>query len=438
MYCWKVSGPDINTISIIKSIPNFKKNRDRLFEIIGFIKLDLNARVFFELNSAVSEKADYDIYIKSGNIVLSGSRHFNLGADDISLIMQKSSQGKEFLEYEENNRIYLSKRLGAGCDVLFAYSYSIISLQVWTSYILAGVFIFFIVFILFLISKRISKGLTGKIEVILNKLAPTGGAEANLRSRKRTDELELLNIQLDALIDRLNLLIDENYFMKLESIKTQLDALQLQINPHFLYNTLEAISGLAYTHNCDDIADVAEQLGGIFRYAIDGKQKFVPLSSELEQIKRYLLIQFIRFPQRFTVSYNVPDELMSACIPKLVLQPIVENCINHAFAESEAPVHILIGALEYDGHLLIDIIDDGVGIKTDALVNILDEKTERDNNRHSGIGLNNVNARFKLNYGDKYGMSIDSFFGVYTWVKISVPLSYMQLGGYDIAKNTYR
>lgn len=213
--------------------------------------------------------------------------------------------------------------------------------------------------------------------------------------------------------------------------QAELDALQSQINPHFLYNTLESIRGKAYSEGQQEIAEMTEALSSFFRYSISRKGNDVTLEEELINIQNYFKIQQFRFDNRFQLEIDLPDatSLYHCRLPKLTLQPIVENAIYHGLEEKMGQGKIRITAFANDQRTVITIADNGVGIPEDTLTQLRDRLDEssplpagsQGRTRNTGIALHNVNRRLKLMYGPASGLSINSSPGFGTDVEITLP-----------------
>lgn len=216
----------------------------------------------------------------------------------------------------------------------------------------------------------------------------------------------------------------------LESSKKHAEylALQNQINPHFLYNTLESIRGEAITNKMDNIANMTEALATFFRYNISNVQNLVTLKEELNNVLSYYTIQKYRFGNKLCIDIDVAEEeIYSLKMPKLILQPIVENAIFHGIERKRDNGLIKISVEVTQNRIIITIKDNGVGISEED-VEKLNKKLLRSNEDFSkskkGIALTNVNNRIKLMFGDNYGLYIYSSVNVGTDVKITLPKIY--------------
>lgn len=228
--------------------------------------------------------------------------------------------------------------------------------------------------------------------------------------------------------------VHEKSATKMLSVQASLFALQSQINPHFLYNTLETIRSQALKREVDEIADMAEALATLFRYSISQPNEIATLADEIDNVKNYLMIQQYRFSNRFDVKWVIEDDdenIMLYTLPILTIQPLVENAIQHGL-ESMLERGLITIRVETTQHsLMISVSDDGSGMtadKLEALRRSLENSWDyfsdvflRAGKKRHGIALNNVNQRIRLFYGKEYGLELFSTAGVGTTVRISVP-----------------
>ena len=193
--------------------------------------------------------------------------------------------------------------------------------------------------------------------------------------------------------------------------QTELTALQSQINPHFLYNTLETIRGQALIDDNEEIAKMVEALSAFFRYSISRKGNLVTLRDELANIENYMLIQRYRFNNRFSMEVLIDEEDEEAfdfLIPRLIIQPVVENAIFHGLEEKLEGGKVTIDIIVTDKNLILMIYDNGKG----------------SNQRNTGIALPNIHKRIQLLFGEEYGVNVYSTAGQGTDVEITIPANY--------------
>lgn len=201
--------------------------------------------------------------------------------------------------------------------------------------------------------------------------------------------------------------------------------LQAQLNPHFIYNTLDTVKWIGKANNVPEVATISSGLAKILRTSINSQQ-IVTLRQELELVKSYVDIQKIRFDDKFEFIMDIPDDIIKAKIPKLILQPVIENCIVHGF-EDRTNGKILISGYRDDDKLRLSVKDDGCGIEKEELIELnrfdhLGRKNEEDNPGNN-IGINNVNSIIQLHYGKEYGLLIESVPGKGTVVGYLLPYS---------------
>ncbi|GHT78882.1 hypothetical protein FACS1894130_06280 [Spirochaetia bacterium] len=216
----------------------------------------------------------------------------------------------------------------------------------------------------------------------------------------------------------------------LQKRQEQLNALQSQINPHFLYNTLDTIRGLAVEKGSPEIANIVAALSSMFQYSMDYGGTIVPLSSEIIHTEAYLKIQNLRFPGKFT--FNLIHDFDDAAIgkisiPKMTLQPIVENAASHGFRNMNSGAVITMRLILSDQSTEIRIRDNGAGISEQMVLALNRSFSESKSEERLvdpvkfGIALSNIDLRIKIYFGDRYGLHITSTAGLGTEVTISLP-----------------
>lgn len=235
---------------------------------------------------------------------------------------------------------------------------------------------------------------------------------------------------LNRIHSRLRESIDREYIAHMKQKDAEIHALQSQINPHFLYNTLDSIRGLALINNDEEVAEMTEALSVFFRYSIGQKGHIVTLREELENIKSYLLIQNNRFKDKlfFNVLIDGDEDAIMGCqFPKLLLQPVIENAVYHGIEPKIGPGHITIRIFTTETQLVVNVQDDGIGME-EAELQALKEKLrakyveEPPPSHGNGIALININQRIILNYGEHYGLTLASTKGVGSEVELTLPI----------------
>jgi two-component system, sensor histidine kinase YesM len=245
---------------------------------------------------------------------------------------------------------------------------------------------------------------------------------------KRKDELGFLVKSYNEMCTRLQESIKKQYVAQMNKKQIELKMLQAQINPHFLYNTLNLISSIAEFENIEEISTISNCLSDLFRYNIKGRE-IVKLKEELEQVENYIYIQKMRFPNKFEIKYDIEPDLYEVSILKFLIQPIVENAIYHGLERKRNQGLLEITIKRADNNLKINIRDNGGGM-TEEKMNSLNNKLRNSSNyfilgdKKESIGLQNVHYRIQDYYGEEYGIEVVSEVNYGTDVKISIPLIY--------------
>lgn len=271
-------------------------------------------------------------------------------------------------------------------------------------------------------SSVIITGVTALIAVILLMLLLTswlttpikrliGYMQSFEKERKRVpdeyitnDEMGKLSATYNLLLDMIDSLIADIAGLYQKQKRLELKALQAQINPHFLYNTLDSINWMARAHHARDISKMVSALGTFFRHSLNKGNEYTTIENELKQIESYTDIQKIRYDEKFDITFDVDEDLLHCTIIKLSVQPLVENCILHGFEEIDEGGIISIKVFKADEYIYIEVADNGCGTDTDELNNTLAKEID-DNEPIEKYGLSNVNLRIKLYFDESCGLS---------------------------------
>lgn len=296
-------------------------------------------------------------------------------------------------------------------------AYHIDSLYI-ISFIINVIFflVLFIVLYIFFI-KRIFNPLKSLIKNMVNS------GENNLHynfTYNRNDEIGILVKSYNEMKSRINDLININYKSQLEQKELELNQLQNQINPHFIYNTLESIRMMAEINDDLDTSTMSEYFGSIIRYSMNRKINTVLLKEEIAIIENYIYLQKIRFDQLFTIENLITPEILSCEIIKMIIQPLIENSIYHGLSECSSNGKIIIQGKHLDTNLILTISDNGIGIDNIKLKSLNDYINDK-NDDFKGTALRNINKRLKLNYGDEYGLEIFSIPKKGTSMVLTIP-----------------
>jgi len=293
-----------------------------------------------------------------------------------------------------------------------------------------------------LLSVRIADSISRPLRNLSEMMSKVGTGNFDVSIQPYSnDEVGVLSEHFNKMVQQVQKLIQEVYQEQYLKQKAELKSLRAQINPHFLYNTLESINWMARIRNVPEIGDMVKALGDLMRASISGDD-FITLNDEITNITNYLKIQKFRYGDRLGVCIDISPDIGRIVVPKLILQPIVENSIVHGLEEKLEDGHIDISGMLENGDVVISIRDDGVGMEKEKeehlnklfseyqplapasagspRVDIRKDIGSRDD-MHTHIGLINVDRRIKMYYGAGYGLYISSVKGEGTYVRAVLP-----------------
>lgn len=242
-------------------------------------------------------------------------------------------------------------------------------------------------------------------------------------------EVEQLSKRFNLMLRRIRELMDQNIREQEAKRKSELDVLQSQINPHFLYNTLNSVTRMAELGRNEEVVTTITSLSRFFRISLSKGNHIIPLRDELEHVKHYLIIQNIRFKNKFRYEIEAMEDILDASTLKLILQPIVENAIHHGIEPSPEEGFIRIHAERVEDCLVIVVSDNGVGMDKATLARLKAGKLRSESG--SGVGVTNVQERISLYYGKPYGLHYESEPEEGTAVTITMPLVFHDLNHYE-------
>lgn len=236
------------------------------------------------------------------------------------------------------------------------------------------------------------------------------------------DERDLLIDGFNRMSRQISELIEQVQIEQARKKEVELQALVAQINPHFIYNSLESINSMAVLEGNKNISKMVVSLGKLLRISISESQQLVPLSTEMEHVKHYMDIQKFRFEDKFSYRIELAEELKYYKTQKLIVQPIVENALYHAIEPMEGQGQISIIAHDGGGDILIDVVDNGPGFDQDTLLGLWSKDWEHlKKYRENGVGLKNVHERLRIRFGAYYGIMICSSPGYGSIIRIRIP-----------------
>lgn len=254
------------------------------------------------------------------------------------------------------------------------------------------------------------------------------------------DEIGFLAKGLNKMTQELQGHIQKVYIAEIRQREAEIEALKTQIEPHYLYNTLDVIRMTAITKDDMETAEMIDGLSGQLKYLIGGVRDMVTLQGELDSVRNYFKIIKIRYENRFTLEVDVPEELLDFEVPQLILQPVVENAVKYGLRPKDGEGVVAIQGAKEEECLIITVMDNGVGMseeRMDYVQQLLNspETVKHAKSKRASIGLKNVYDRIKLIFGDQYHMEISSYEGIGTIVKYRLPIiarKNREAGGEDV------
>lgn len=411
----------------------FPKESEQDYAIIALEKnWEANRALFHELG--LLENGSVVLVNDVREILMSFRKENAIGDED--LIRRGKFTGdlvstSGMLEMEvhgEDKYIFYDKSVGSGCTLFYVASSDLFSNQGYGEH-----YVILISSLLLLIStivavilfiEKIYRPITN-VESALHAIV-SGETDIKLKNIQQSSDKYPMYDDLNSLVIKLKQLIDSEYTAGIMKKQAEIDALQSQINPHFLYNTLESIRGQAIVQGVSEIEKMVKALADIFRYSITNKNAMVTLEEELKNIDNYLEIQQFRFNNKFIVIKELEADTLDCLIPKLIIQPLVENTIIHGLETKPGKGTIKIRSESTTDSIIITVEDDGEGIDHQTLEKINaflagDTNVNGEGNPQVGLGLNNINQRIKLIFGDSYGLHVYSIKNISTTIELRIP-----------------
>lgn len=242
-------------------------------------------------------------------------------------------------------------------------------------------------------------------------------------ARCSNDEVGVLSDVFNSMMDRIKGLIEEVKTRERKTLEAELAVLQAQINPHFIYHTLNTVMWIAKINKIKSIQEIVSSLVTLLRTSIGNTNTLITVEKEINYVKSYVHIENFRFKEEIRLECDIPDEMKRLKTLKLVLQPLIENAICHGFEEKQENKLVRIRGYMEGRDMLLEVSDNGKGISSECLEHLLDKNLKKAlPSKFTGIGLNNVDERIKLNYGEGYGLKIFSRPGEGTVVTVRQPV----------------
>ena len=280
-----------------------------------------------------------------------------------------------------------------------------------------------------MLSTFISKSLTKPLVNLTDTMKRIRHGETLLRAEiSNQDEIGELANNFNRMLDEMDTLMRKEYEAKLMLNKAEYRALQAQVNPHFLYNTLDTMSSIAMVQNCMKVSGLSQSLANIFRYSLEMQRPFSTVAQEIVHLKNYIYVMNERMGNEIEYQFEIDNQILQDTLPRITIQPLVENAINHGLRNKHGDKRIMISAKEINHKLEISVEDNGIGMTAENIACIIENKShEKESEKeHTSIGLANIQSRIQMLYGEESGIKIESEVGEWTKVTITIPRTTME------------
>lgn len=389
----------------------------------GAVLADIDTEIIYNLLDTTSEIAAF-LIVDTDNQVLLESNH--------SINLEDSMDWTPYLNHTSDDAINIRNRqFRIWTDDIFDGKWKLISISDVTSIKMQwfGIFIpiiittVCIILLIFLISYYYSRRMLAPLMELRDSMRDIQSGDLCVEvSSHRTDEIGELCNAFNDMVYEIRSLTDRVYKSQELLRESQLKALQSQINPHFLYNSLDSVIWLMRLKRQDEAVTMLSALSKLFRIALSRGNDLIMVSEEISHVQNYLVIQSTRYKQKLNYTINCSEHACSCITPKLILQPLVENCIYHAYTPEQKPVMVHIDVELCGETVVFRVSDNGSGMDESNLYQLrqcLDLNSSHDNSR--GYGLKNIYTRLTMYFGDNCSFKVESTRGKGTTVTIRIP-----------------
>ena len=392
----------------------------------GVFFIDLNYSAISELcdQSTVGTKGYAFILDAKGNIVYHPQQqqlYNELQTENISLIMD-TDEDTVLTGTGNDGKLYsISRSEKTGWTVVDCTNVKELlskSRQAQSVYVLTAIIL---VIVALLFSRFMARSITLPIQKLRDSMKKVQEGDFSVSDVvvDSKNEIGSLTKSFDVMTHRIHELMEQNVHEQEEKRKSELKALQSQINPPFLYNTLDSIIWMAEGKKNEEVVLMTASLARLLRQSISNEDEVVPIANEVEYARGYLTIQKMRYKDKLEFQIEVDSSILYIPLIKLVLQPIIENAIYHGLKYKESKGLLIVKGFMKDGNAVLQVIDDGVGMDEETLAHIYDK--HKVNYHSNGVGVYNVQKRLKLYYGEDYGITYTSELGKGTTATITIP-----------------
>jgi len=410
---WVNSALDDGKLHLFKIIKDLDSMQD-----LGLLHISLRTDYLKQLFSTVDFSAN-------GEIVLFDADMNAVVGTDEAVVRAKKALEYDSLVIEEGRNTslilwsYQKQHFLCVCGIIPQYEL-FSSLQHIRTIIVASVVI--LIFLSLTLSRRVSNAIVRPLQEMVDPMKEIAMGNFDIKlSVDSNDEIGQLRAGFNIMTEKIKALFIDVYKSELLKKEAEFKRLQAQINPHFLYNTLNTIFWMAKLNNINDIADMTQAVSHLMRASINNKKDIVTVDEEIKLIEDYLLIQKTRYRKRIFSLIEIPAEIRKLMIPKFLLQPLVENAIEHGLERKKDQGYVYIGAQRENDLIIFEVSDNGIGIPKEKIAVLFEKEDCGSDNEHTGLGLKIIHNRIQYIFGNEYGLEIQSEEARGTTVKIKLP-----------------
>ena len=416
-YMEGITGPE-KVLTMVEPITNFYNQ-----EVIAVLIMDLNPDTFLDILHTENASFPHQMTFmldQNQRLIAGDEKTVSQVIDAVCAMENRGGESKELMVGQERMALSVIENEATGWKIYTMVPYSDISAQVQSlnhSILLSIILCNLLILVCLLV---VSLAITAPVKKLIEAMREVQQGNFDYRiDNKRSDEMGRLMETFNYMVFKIDMLIKEVYQEKLAQKNAELEALQSQINPHFLYNTLDTINWMLLEKKEYEISGIVVSLGEMMKYAISRSSRTVALREEIRHVSNYLLIQKERMEDKLEYEIDIPHQYESVQVPRLILQPLVENAIIHGI-ETGGKVSIRVYEREEDGGCWLEVSDNGAGMDEEQLKRLRDGTTEMRMD-HRSIGVENVNKRIRLYYGEEFGLTIESRLGEGTVIRFCIP-----------------
>ena len=397
--------------------------------VIGYTLISIEEKIFSKTvlePVGLSDSSNIMYMNLDGTVLSSWNRSIALGEKTDEELLKKIQERlpkktDSFSIHENGEEQLVTYIFNKNLNQLFVYTmpYHYINSEVYAMLKHILVVVVFLVLLCIVIVAMVYQGIMSPIKRMLEFCREVSEGKLSVRIQdKHKDELSRLSGSMDHMADTIEHLMDQQKTQEKKKRELELQMLQYQLNPHFLFNTLNSLRFVAAMHKDQIVSDGIQALSSLLQNTLTNKNEYITIQEELENLENYFSILRIRYAGSFEYSFHVEeDELLSCLVPKLILQPLAENSVMHGSSDNGTVMEIQITCWRENEDVIIELSDDGKGFEVtdDALAPHPERKR---------IGVANVNDRIQLNFGRKYGLKINSQPGKGTTCTLTLPELY--------------